>query len=198
MGLNLPTANAIDTQIKRAFDAFGLSVKVGTQRILIYAIKELNGNSPSPACIWKAVRNLDIQDRRLLAQCPQLREPRELPSMRRNRINAPHPPRMREINSNRDRMESSQHTLESKRRVMAHNKIRHYTGKNRLFNIIVTESAHLLWKLRCERTIKFDNDATKTSSEERPLTKNWSSVHGVELSITRKICRITGAGSQGF
>lgn len=85
MGLNLPTANAIDTQIKRAFDAFGLSVKVGTQRILIYAIKELNGNSPSPACIWKAVRNkigdfwLNVPNYENRGNCPLCGETESMP-----------------------------------------------------------------------------------------------------------------------
>jgi ribonuclease HI len=34
-------------------------------------------------------------------------------------------------------------------------------GLNRLFRIIVTESMHLIWKIRCERTITWNNDPSK-------------------------------------
>ncbi|KAG1745582.1 hypothetical protein EDD22DRAFT_786041 [Suillus occidentalis] len=38
-------------------------------------------------------------------------------------------------------------------------------GKSRLFKIIVLESAHLIWKLRCERVIKFEGKREKFHSE---------------------------------
>ncbi|KAG1889867.1 hypothetical protein F4604DRAFT_2003496 [Suillus subluteus] len=31
-------------------------------------------------------------------------------------------------------------------------------GKTRLFSILISESAHLIWKLRCKRVIKFNNE----------------------------------------
>ena len=37
-------------------------------------------------------------------------------------------------------------------------------GLNRLFRIIVSESMYMIWKIRCERTIMWDNDPTKTHS----------------------------------
>ncbi|KAG1760804.1 hypothetical protein EDD22DRAFT_780618 [Suillus occidentalis] len=38
-------------------------------------------------------------------------------------------------------------------------------GKSRLFKIIVLESAHLIWKLRCERVIKYEGKREKFHSE---------------------------------
>jgi len=35
-------------------------------------------------------------------------------------------------------------------------------GLNRLFRIIVSESIYMIWKLRCERTITWNNDTSKT------------------------------------
>jgi len=37
-------------------------------------------------------------------------------------------------------------------------------GLNRLFRIIVSESMYMIWKIRCERTIAWNNDPTKTHS----------------------------------
>lgn len=37
-------------------------------------------------------------------------------------------------------------------------------GLNRLFRIIVSESMYLIWKIRCERAITWDNDPTKFHS----------------------------------
>src|ERR1700738_4744935 len=38
-------------------------------------------------------------------------------------------------------------------------------GKNRLFRIIVSESAHLIWRLRCERRIQNDDNPESFHSE---------------------------------
>ncbi|KAF8221387.1 hypothetical protein L208DRAFT_1328167, partial [Tricholoma matsutake] len=34
-------------------------------------------------------------------------------------------------------------------------------GKNHLFEILITESTHLIWKLQCEKVIKFEGDPDK-------------------------------------
>ncbi|KIJ65261.1 hypothetical protein HYDPIDRAFT_89147, partial [Hydnomerulius pinastri MD-312] len=39
-------------------------------------------------------------------------------------------------------------------------------GKSHLFMILVLESAHLIWKLRCERAIKFGGDVSKFHTKE--------------------------------
>lgn len=36
------------------------------------------------------------------------------------------------------------------------------TGKNRLYKIIISESAFLIWKLRCQKAIEFENDKYHT------------------------------------
>ncbi|KAG1839789.1 ribonuclease H-like protein, partial [Suillus subluteus] len=38
-------------------------------------------------------------------------------------------------------------------------------GKSRLFKILTTESAHLIWKLRCERAIKYEGNEEKYHSD---------------------------------
>ncbi|KAG2738218.1 hypothetical protein P692DRAFT_20759351 [Suillus brevipes Sb2] len=240
MGLNLPTANAIDTQIKRAFDAFGLSVKVGTQRIFyqsirkfrkkpqerrkttanlaltIYAIKELNGNSPSPACIWKAVRNLDIPKniRGFLwknlheaykigdfwlnvpnyenrGNCPLCGETESMPHILLECEKSTAIVTVWKAASTLWNLREESWPTIKYGTILGSNLVKfkdeegkNLPGKNRLFNIIVTESAHLLWKLRCERTIKFDNDAEKYHSE-REIYNRWLSTMNRRLKLDR-------------
>jgi exonuclease III/ribonuclease HI len=45
-------------------------------------------------------------------------------------------------------------------------------GKNRLFEITITESAHLLWKLRCERVIK-NQDNVQYAHSETEVHNRW-------------------------
>ncbi|KAG2744934.1 hypothetical protein P692DRAFT_20849982 [Suillus brevipes Sb2] len=53
-------------------------------------------------------------------------------------------------------------------------------GKNRLFKILVLESAHLIWKLRCERTIKFEGVKEKFHSEYE-IYNRW--VHAINTRL---------------
>ncbi|KAG2755617.1 hypothetical protein P692DRAFT_201836748 [Suillus brevipes Sb2] len=56
--------------------------------------------------------------------------------------------------------------------------------ETRLFHILVLESAHLIWKLRCERTIKLKFDRLLTDSKRygtkalkvETVLKTWSSI----------------------
>lgn len=53
-------------------------------------------------------------------------------------------------------------------------------GKNRLFKIIVLESAHLIWKLRCEHVIKFEGRKEKFHSEVE-IYNRW--VHTINMRL---------------
>ena len=44
------------------------------------------------------------------------------------------------------------------------------TGLNGLFRIIVSESAHPIWKLRCERRIEREDNVGRMSLQERETT----------------------------
>lgn len=61
-----------------------------------------------------------------------------------------------------------------------HNNDKSTTGKNRLFKILVLESAHLIWKLRCERTIKFEGVKEKFHSENE-IYNRW--VHAINTRL---------------
>jgi hypothetical protein len=45
-------------------------------------------------------------------------------------------------------------------------------GRSRLFTIIVTEAAHLIWKMRCERVYNNDEDPDR-EPEEREIRNRW-------------------------
>jgi len=53
-------------------------------------------------------------------------------------------------------------------------------GKSRLFKIIVLESAHLIWKLRCERTIKLNGIREKFHSETE-IYNRW--IHTINMRL---------------
>jgi hypothetical protein len=57
-------------------------------------------------------------------------------------------------------------------------------GKNRLFRILVSETAYLIWKLRNERRIR-DNDNAITSTTE--VTTRWSNTINKRLTIDRAL-----------
>ncbi|KIJ06161.1 hypothetical protein PAXINDRAFT_92421 [Paxillus involutus ATCC 200175] len=52
------------------------------------------------------------------------------------------------------------------------NKNRKQRGKSRLFTILMSESAHLIWKLRCERAIKLEGDTSKFHTREE-IQNRW-------------------------
>ncbi|KAI0341943.1 hypothetical protein BDW22DRAFT_1441667 [Trametopsis cervina] len=45
-------------------------------------------------------------------------------------------------------------------------------GTTRLFQIVVTESLHLIWRLRCERVIEFDSDRSRWPTPSR-IRREW-------------------------
>ncbi|KAG1781340.1 hypothetical protein EV702DRAFT_1177564 [Suillus placidus] len=53
-------------------------------------------------------------------------------------------------------------------------------GATRLFKILVLESAYLIWKLRCERAIRFDGDKDKYHSETEIYNK-W--IHAINMRL---------------
>ncbi|KAG1772990.1 hypothetical protein EV702DRAFT_1181209 [Suillus placidus] len=53
-------------------------------------------------------------------------------------------------------------------------------GATRLLKILILESAHLIWKLRCERTIKFGGDREKYHSENEIYNK-W--IHTINMRL---------------
>ncbi|KAG1773495.1 ribonuclease H-like protein [Suillus occidentalis] len=53
-------------------------------------------------------------------------------------------------------------------------------GATRLFKILVLESAHLIWKLRCERVIKFGGDKEKYHSDPEILNR-W--IHAINMRL---------------
>ncbi|KAF8221367.1 hypothetical protein L208DRAFT_1179871, partial [Tricholoma matsutake] len=66
-------------------------------------------------------------------------------------------------------------------------------GKNHLFEILVTESAHLIWKLRCEKVIKFEGDLDKFHSPDE-IHNRWvvQINHQLHLDILSANRRLQG------
>jgi hypothetical protein len=55
-------------------------------------------------------------------------------------------------------------------------------GADRLFRILISETAHLIWKLRCTRVIERGSDPTKYFSE-REIHNRWLSCINQRLRI---------------
>ena len=55
-------------------------------------------------------------------------------------------------------------------------------GLNRLFRIIMSESMYMIWKIRCERTIAWANDPTKTHSTHE-IHNKWLQAINLRLRI---------------
>ena len=55
-------------------------------------------------------------------------------------------------------------------------------GLNRLLRIIVSESMYMIWKIRCERTITWDNDPTKTHSTHE-IHNKWLQAINTRLKM---------------
>ena len=58
-------------------------------------------------------------------------------------------------------------------------------GKNRLFRIIVSETAYLIWKMRNERRIR-DNDGPDTATEQE-IRNRWMNTINRRLTINRTL-----------
>ncbi|KZV91930.1 hypothetical protein EXIGLDRAFT_615077 [Exidia glandulosa HHB12029] len=57
-------------------------------------------------------------------------------------------------------------------------------GKARAFRIVVSESAFLIWKIRCERRIQHEDDADWTLSQTEIINR-WQAVINMRISIDR-------------
>ena len=68
------------------------------------------------------------------------------------------------------------------------------TGDARLYTILVTESAHLIWKIRNERVIQEDNQPARPPATRREIRARWESTINARLS---EDCALTDAGKYG-
>lgn len=57
-------------------------------------------------------------------------------------------------------------------------------GKNRLFMILISESAHLIWKIRCERVIARGNDPENPHSETE-IRNRWLNCINTRLQLDK-------------
>ncbi|KAF9455620.1 hypothetical protein BDZ94DRAFT_1179626, partial [Collybia nuda] len=57
-------------------------------------------------------------------------------------------------------------------------------GKNRLFAILISETAHLIWKTRCEKVFQRDN-LHNTSNTKRELGNKWIHCINTRLKLDR-------------
>ena len=55
-------------------------------------------------------------------------------------------------------------------------------GLNRLFRIIVSESMYMIWKIRCERTISWNNNPTKSHSSHK-IHNKWLQAINARLKM---------------
>ena len=57
-------------------------------------------------------------------------------------------------------------------------------GRNRLFTILISESAHLIWKVRCERIIKREDDPARRHTK-REITNKWLMIINTRLKLDK-------------
>ncbi|KAF9458021.1 hypothetical protein BDZ94DRAFT_1271767, partial [Collybia nuda] len=57
-------------------------------------------------------------------------------------------------------------------------------GKNRLYAIIISETAHLIWKIRCEKVFQNDN-LQNTSHTKRELENKWFQCINTRLKLDK-------------
>ena len=55
-------------------------------------------------------------------------------------------------------------------------------GSSRLFHILITESAHMIWVLRCTRVIELENDSSRWLSS-REIENRWRTRVNDRISI---------------
>ncbi|KAI0334323.1 ribonuclease H-like protein [Cubamyces sp. BRFM 1775] len=68
-------------------------------------------------------------------------------------------------------------------------------GKTRLAKIVLTETAYLIWKLRCERVIEWQNEENKQHSE-RAIIAKWRAALNAKLQQDVLYTRKTVAGKK--
>ncbi|EIM91486.1 uncharacterized protein STEHIDRAFT_48463 [Stereum hirsutum FP-91666 SS1] len=61
------------------------------------------------------------------------------------------------------------------------------SGANRLWRILISESAHLIWKLRCVRRIQHEDDPNKYPSHNE-IHNKWVFTINQRLSLDRSAC----------
>jgi hypothetical protein len=119
---------------------------------------------------------------------------------------------MQELTSKENYMETSRGTLEKWEKdwpdvrystILGSNLV-HFTnskgkrlkGKSRLFTILITESAHMIWKLRCERVIKFDNAEEKFHSDKE-IHNHWIATINKHLKFDKLLTNTLKYGGSG-
>jgi hypothetical protein len=70
-------------------------------------------------------------------------------------------------------------------------------GTDRLFRIVATESAHLIWKLRCERRITQGDDPDKQHSIEE-IHNRWLSTMNQRLTMDRLLANRNRYGKKAL
>lgn len=61
-------------------------------------------------------------------------------------------------------------------------------GTSRLYRIIISESAHLIWKLRCNRVVGTDNSPEQWSSQQE-IENKWLSAINRRLTLDRAMTK---------
>ncbi|KAG1837674.1 hypothetical protein C8R48DRAFT_751614 [Suillus tomentosus] len=70
-------------------------------------------------------------------------------------------------------------------------------GKSRLFTILITESAHMIWKLRCEHVIKFDNAEEKFHSDKE-IHNRWITTINKRLKFDKLLTNTSKYGKSAL
>ncbi|KAG1800547.1 ribonuclease H-like protein, partial [Suillus variegatus] len=70
-------------------------------------------------------------------------------------------------------------------------------GKSRLFSILTYESAHLIWKLRCKRVIKFNNEEDKFHSKNE-ICNRWISTINRRLKYDKLLTNTSRYGKKAL
>lgn len=70
-------------------------------------------------------------------------------------------------------------------------------GKNRLFTILVTETAHNIWKVRCERVIQREEQPEKYHTESE-LKNKWLHTINMRLKLDKLHTNISRYGKQAI
>jgi len=70
-------------------------------------------------------------------------------------------------------------------------------GKNRLYRILVSETAYLIWKMRNERRIR-DGDDPNKEHQVNEITNRWSHAINKRLTIDRTLTNIERFGKKAI
>ena len=68
------------------------------------------------------------------------------------------------------------------------------TGDARLYRILMTDSAHLIWKIRNERVIQDDNQPARPPITRREIRARWETAINARIS---EDCALTNASKYG-